>query len=161
MEKKKIEKAAAVIKEMHIGGAHISEIKENLKEMKVPAGDVKKVLKKADIAPSTQELSDSIRRMETKLETGEHLKPVKRALVATANVETKVEDIQAGVEEQRTALSDVGGAVQNQRTQLKQIHTDIKTLKKQMIDLKALVSALKDIEAKILDTNRKILMRLK
>ena len=161
MEKKKIEQTAAVIKEMHLRGAPLSEIKENLKEMKVPEKDVKKVLKKADVAPTAEELGASIKRMQAKLETGEHLKPVKKALKAAANVEGKVEEMHAGLEEHRTALGDVGSAVQGQAGQLKQIQTDIKALKKQMTDLKALANALKDINEKILDTNRRILMRLK
>ena len=161
MEKKKLEKTAAVIKEMHLRRAPLSEIKENLKEMKVPEKDVKKVLKKADVAPTAQELGESIKKMQAKLESGEHLKPVKKALKSTANVEAKVEDIHAGLEEHRTAVSDVSGAVQGQAGQLKKIQKDMDALKKQMTDLKALINALKDINEKILETNRRILMRLK
>ena len=161
MEKKKIEKTAAVIKEMHLRGAPLSEIKENLKEMKVPEKDVKKVLKKADVAPTTEELGASIRKMQAKLEGGAHLKPVKKALKSAANVENKVEEMHAGLEEHRTAIGDIGGAMQGQAGQLKQIQADIRALKKQMTDFKALISALKDINEKILETNRRILIRLK
>ena len=156
-----MEKTAAVIKEMHIRGAPLSEIKENLREMKVPEKDVKKVLKKAKVGPTTEELGASLKRMEKKLEGGGHLKPVKKALKAAANVESKVEEMHAGIEEQRTALSDVGGVVQGQAGELKKLHTELKALKKQITDLKALVNALKDINEKILDTNRRILMRVK
>lgn len=183
MDSEKFRRVVEIVKSMNSAGASSMEIENNLREMGISQADIDLVLSRAKPAPTPGD----VREMIKKIDTQKHIEPLVRKAEEhkedIGEVKEGVDDIRAGLEEHASALDEIAGGVKEQKFHLEDIrqslsklhdkheetqsvnmavnYAELKEIKEALADLKAAISALRDLDEKILKTNREVLLGLK
>ena len=184
-----LDKIIQIVKAMNASGVGVEEITANLRTAGLSDEDLARVLEAAKPIASTREIHESVKETERKISTGEHLMPVTEKLeeqaTETKKIGVKIDEINFNVEEQGEKLDKAASALAVHKKRLDEIHAgvtgvaerheelhekvatleeltaEVQGLKEMMLELKPLLAALKDINQKILESNRDVLIRLK
>ena len=184
MPDEKFDKVTEIVKAMNAEGLSITDIRDSLKQIGLKEDDIDRILKKASAEPTSKDIHEAVRGVEQRM--GAPLaRSVEEHKQLTQEVKEKVDDMSAGLEEHAQSLDQMNTSLDEHREKLEAIHESVQELggkhdelKEQMselssysdglselreilLDMKAMLAALKDLDNKILETNKEMLMRLK
>jgi methyl-accepting chemotaxis protein len=183
-EANKLGKVAEIVKAMSAEGMPIIDIKDSLKQIGLKDDEIAGILQTASAEPTARDIHEAVKDVGQKI--GDPLiKTVEEHKEMTAEVRDKVDDLSAGFEEHAQSLENISSNLDEHREKLDAIHSSIQELgeshkdlhdavkdlssfsgefaelREIMLDIKANLAALKDLNNKILETNKEMLMRLK
>ncbi len=188
MEEERLKKLVDVVKRMNQERVESKDIIANLRTLGLASFEIDSVLRQANLQPTIKEVHESITSIQKSMESGAHMEPLMKSVeehrAATEKLQEKVQEMHGEVTGQRESLEDVVKSLEEHREKLEKVrssleqlheeHEDLKTsppssdqkedledLKKLILELRPMMGALRDINEKILETNREILMRLK
>mgnify|MGYP000636770800 CR=1 FL=1 len=188
MEKEKLEQIASIVRSMNASGMGQEDIKKTLKAMSLSEDEISSVLDEAKSAPSNQDIHNTVQNIKEKIESGDHLTPImpeiKKQSENTSRIHEAVEQLNEKVSAYEDHIHEIKSNVQEHKEKINEIHSavsemkeghnalhekissigelgeELQQIKEMLIDMKASIKALRDINQKILDTNTKFLMRL-
>ena len=175
ISKEKREKTVEIIQRMNKEGMTERDIKENLRSIGLEPFEIRKIIQEAKTEPTSQELHESITSIHRKIESGEHIKPAMKAIEEhrkkSEDLGFKLQELHGDVTEHKEKLEDLEKSldklhekhdlVQKKTPDASRLNRDISDLKKTMREIKPLLNDLKNLDEKILKTNRDILFWLK
>ena len=180
----KFDKIVEIVKAMNAEGLSITDIRDSLKQIGIKDEDIESILQKASAEPTPRDIHEAVKGVEQKI--GEPLaKSVEEQKQMTREVKDKVEDLSVGLEEHAESLDQISTGLEEHKEKLNAIHSSIQDLGQRhkdlhaevkdlsafsdefaemreiLLDIKAMLAALRDLDNKILETNKDMLMRLK
>ncbi len=184
MPDEKFDKVTEIVKAMNAEGLSITDIKDSLKQIGLKEDDIDRILKKASAEPTQKDIHEAVKGVSERM--GAPLsKSMEEHKQLTREVKEKVEDLSLGLEEHAQSLDQINTNLGEHRDKLDAIHESVQELggkhdelREQMselssysdgvselreilLDMKAMLAALRDLDNKILETNKEMLMRLK
>jgi len=183
-EEEKFSKVVEIVKAMNAEGLSISDIRDSLRQIGIKEEDIEGILKKASVEPTTKDIHEAVKMVDAKI-TEPMAKTLEEHKQLTEEVKNKVEDMSLGLEEHAQSLDQISSNLDEHREKLEAIHESIQDLgasheelhekvgelssfsnelaelREIMLDIKAMIAALKDLDNKILETNKEMLMRLR
>lgn len=180
----KYDKIIEIVKAMNSQGLSISDIRDSLRQTGVKEEDIEMILEKASAEPTPKDIHEAVKMVEEKV-SEPLVKTVSEHKQLTQEVRDKVEDLSLGMEEHVQALDQISTNLDEHREKLEQIHESVQDLGEKheelhgrvkeitsmydefselreiLLDIKAMIASLKDLDNKILEINKEMLMRLK
>jgi len=183
MEDSKFSKVIEIVKAMNAEGLAISDIKDSLKQIGIKDDEIDLIIQKASAEPTVKDLHEAVKNVEARVT--EPLKVAEERRQMTQDVKDRMEDLSLGLEEHSQNLEQITANLEEHRDKLDAIHDSIQDLGERheslhekikdvtsltdemaelreiMLDMKAMMGALRDLDTKILEINKQMLMRLK
>ncbi len=183
-EEAKFSKVVEIVRAMNAEGLSIADIRDSLKQIGVRDDEIDGILKRASAEPTSKDIHDAVKMVDAKI-TEPMARTMEEHKQLTEEVKAKVDDMSLGLEEHAQSLDQMSSSLDEHREKLEAIHESIQdlgvshqelhekvkelsdfseeftNLREIMLDMKAMLAALKDLDNKILDTNKEMLMRLK
>ena len=183
-EDAKFEKVVGIVKAMNAEGLSVSDIKDSLKQIGVKDDDIDRILQKAAAEPTPKDIHAAVKDVEHKV-AQPLAKSVDEHKDMTKQVKDKVEDMSLGMEEHAKGIDNLSSSFDEHKKKLDALHTSLKGIdnghkelhsrvkglsslsgdidetREMLLDLKAMLASIKDLNSKILETNKEMLMRLK
>lgn len=179
MDSERLKQITAIVKTMSEHGISQSEVRANLKQLGLSAEETEQVVQAAGVAATAKDIHAQVTAVREKIDSGEHLQPlVELHAKSTQEIKEEISEVAEGVQEHAESLEAHGEKLEDISAGLEALHEkhdelsekfadapdvskQLKEIKQLLLDLKPQVAALRDINQKILDTNREVLMRLK
>lgn len=189
MEEERLKKLVDVVKRMNQERVQTKDIVANLRTLGLASFEIDTVLREAQIQPTTQEIHDSVTKIQESIESGSHLQPVMDKIEehkeVTEKLQQRVQEMHGEITEQKQGMQDVIKALREHREKLEAVHSglirledkhddlreslpapndqkeELDNIKTLILELRPMIAALMDINEKILETNRELLARLK
>jgi methyl-accepting chemotaxis protein len=182
MDNAKFDKVIEIVKAMNAEGLSISDIKDSLKQIGIKEDDIDLILKKASAEPTPKDIHEAVKGVEERM-AAPLAQSIEEHKALTREVKDKVEDLSLGLEEHAQSLDQISSNLEEHRDKLEEIHASIQglgekheelhekvkdlasiseeiaELREMVLDLKSMVASLKDLDNKILEVNKQMLMR--
>ena len=183
-EEAQFSKVIEIVRAMNAEGLSISDIRDSLKQIGVKEDEIDSILKQAAAEPTSKDIHEAVKMVDAKI-TQPMTKTMEEHRQLTEEVKAKVEDVSLGLEEHAQSLDQISSNLDEHREKLDAIHESLQDLgashqelhekvgelsgfsdefselREIMLDIKAMIAALKDLDNKILETNKEMLMRLR
>ncbi len=152
MDDATVQKLSSLVKRMHDQGMSVEQIKENLVQMGIPDDDIKVILNKAGLQPSTVDVHAAVVNVQKAISTGDAVKPVMDKL---SEAEEHFERLHSKVDMLHEKHQELSGKIDN----LSSLSAEINEIKREIIEIKAQLEAIKKLQQDLLEVNRKVLAR--
>lgn len=173
MESQKLDQILGIVKTMAEHGVSASDIRVNLIQLGLSDSDISQILEAAKVGTTAKEIHETVSAVKETLKQATEEQAVK-----TDELHEKVDDITSTLEQHAENLEEISSTASINKQKLEEVHESVSELhekvcdnsavldgieevKQLVLELTPMVAALRDINGKILETNRDVLMRLK
>lgn len=169
MDESKVKKLITIVNTMSKKGIPLNEIRNNLKETGLKDNQIDIILAKADIKPTSSELHEAVVSIDKKISSGDHVKNLTKELEKntkdTESVMQNVGDMQQELLMHRKKLDEIHKLVTGNGKTVSggahpQLEQKIDNLTDLITDLKPALKSIESSTKKLVELNRKVLMKL-
>jgi len=166
MDENKLTKLINIVNNMSKQGTPLNEIRNNLRQTGLKNDQIDVIISKADIFPTNTELHQAVVSVDKKISSGKYMKPLetdlKKNTKDTEKIKQNVSDMQTELRMHRKKLDEIhrkltGGVSAGPNSNLENKIEDLTHL---MQDIKPVLKSIDRSTKKLLELNRKVLMKL-
>ena len=189
MDEQKKNKVKEIIESMRKDGASLSEVKASLKILGISELEIEELVNSVNSEPTSKDLHEKVEKVHEIVSSGKHIEPavneIKKFNDQTSEMKTKVDEIHGGFTEQGENLNKLNDDFENHKKSLEEINekvgkltekheeikdslgeasflrNEVRDIKELLLELKPLISGVAELQEKMLETNKELLMRLK
>jgi len=166
MNDNKLTKLINIVNNMSKQGTPLNEIRNNLRQTGLKNNQIDVIISKADIFPTNTELHQAVVSVDKKISSGKYMKPLETELKKntkdTENVKKNVSDMQTELRMHRKKLDDIHRKLTGETIAGSSpiLEDKIDELTRLMKDIKPVLKSIESSTKKLLELNRKVLMKL-
>jgi DNA-binding transcriptional MerR regulator len=166
MNDNKLTKLINIVNNMNKQGTPLNEIRNNLRQTGLRNDQIDIIISKADIFPTNSEVHQAVVSVDKKISSGKYIKPLetnlKKNTKDTEKIKKNVSDMQTELRMHRKKLDEIhkkltGGKGAGPTSGLEDKIDDLTHL---IGDLKPVLKSIDSSTKKLLELNRKVLMKL-
>ena len=189
MDEEKKFKIKGIIDSMRKEGASIEEIKSNLKVIGLAELEIDEIINSIDNTPNAKDLHDRVGKVHEIVASGKHIEPaleeVKKFSEQTTDMKVKVDEIHGEFTDQGEKLSDLKENYDDHRKNLDKIsekvdkltekhdaihenlgetaflRNEVREIKELLLEMKPLISGVAELQEKMIQVNKDLLIRMK
>ncbi len=152
MDETTIARLSELVKGMHDQGMSVKQIEENLEQMGISREDIKVIVTRAGLKPSTVDIHEEVTAVKEAISTGEAVKPVVEKL---GEAEEHFERLHAKMDMLHEKHKEVSQAV----SELSELRAELSEIKNLLLEIRAAVAATKKLQEDLIEINRRVLAR--
>jgi len=167
MNDSKLQKLIGIVNKMNTQGIPLNEIRNNLKQTGLTDDKIDVILAKANINPTQEEIHQAVVSIDKKISSGEYIKDLEKELGRntkdTIKIKKNVDDLQTELRIHRKKLDKIHKDLVGEKGPIKaypELEDKISELTDLINNLKPVLKSIDSSTKKIIELNRKVLMKL-